>query len=186
MHTVLFVDDEPNILKALERLLRTEKIRTLCASRPMEALEILEREPVQAVVSDMRMPEQNGAEFLSTVRTQHPEVVRMMLTGHADINIAMDAINRGEIFRLVTKPWNDVDLKSTIGQALHEYELQHEIHELHRVTHQQNVCLQEMNRTLEEQVRQRTKQLAEKNTELRTGYIETIRALAEAVDAKDA
>ncbi len=186
MHTVLFVDDEPNILKALERLLRTEEIRTLSASRPGEALDVLAVEPVHAVVSDMRMPEQNGAEFLSRVRAQHPEVVRMMLTGHSDINIAIEAINRGEIFRLVTKPWDDVELRMTIRQALHEYDLHHEIRELHRVTHQQNLSLQEMNRTLEEQVRQRTKQLAEKNSELRTGYIETIRALAEAVDAKDA
>ncbi|MBW2713218.1 MAG: response regulator [Deltaproteobacteria bacterium] len=185
-HTVLFVDDEPNILKALERLLRNEDLRTLCASRPSEALNLLKNEQVHVVVSDMRMPEQSGEELLGNIRESHPEIIRIMLTGHSDIQIAMEAINQGEIYRLINKPWDDEDLKSVIHSAVHEYAREEEIKELHRVTHQQNETLVELNQTLELQVRQRTKQLAEKNLELRNGYIETIRALAEAVDAKDA
>ncbi len=185
-YTVLFVDDEPNILKALERLLRNEGVRTLCASRPSEALELLKTENIQVVVSDMRMPEQNGAELLGLIRETYPDIIRIMLTGHSDIQIAMEAINHGEIYRLINKPWDDEDLKSVIRSAIHEYTREEKIQELHRVTYQQNENLVELNQTLEEQVRQRTKQLAEKNVELRNGYIETIRALAEAVDAKDA
>jgi response regulator RpfG family c-di-GMP phosphodiesterase len=184
-HTVLFVDDEPNILKALERLLRNEDLRTLTAARPSEALNLLKNESVQVVVSDMRMPEQSGAELLGEIRESYPDIIRIMLTGHSDIQIAMEAINHGEIYRLINKPWDDENLKSVIRSASHEYARDEEIRELHKVTHHQNETLVELNQTLEEQVRQRTKQLAEKNIELRNGYIETIRALAEAVDAKD-
>ena len=110
--TVLFVDDEPNILKALQRLMRREEMEVLCASRGQDALEILARTPAQVVVSDQRMPEMPGVDLLSAVRERHPEVVRMMLTGFTEMNVAVDAINRGEIFRLITKPWNDDEFQS--------------------------------------------------------------------------
>ena len=81
-HTVLFVDDEVNILKALQRLLRHEEMNVLCASRAEEALEVLERTPVQLVVTDQRMPEMSGVDLLAAVRERHTDVVRMMLTGY--------------------------------------------------------------------------------------------------------
>lgn len=185
-HTVLFVDDETNILKALQRLLRHEPMRVLCASRAQEALEILEREPAQVVVSDQRMPEMSGVDLLQSIRDRHRDVVRMMLTGYTEMNVAVEAINRGEIYRLITKPWNDDELKATLRQAFDHYDLKQEIKRLNQVTREQNFKLQDMNRNLEHKVRERTKQLAEKNHELRTAYVQTIRALAEAVDAKDA
>ncbi|HVP30662.1 MAG TPA: HD domain-containing phosphohydrolase [Myxococcota bacterium] len=185
-HTVLFVDDEPNILKAVQRLLRHEPVRVLCTSRGVEALELLDKTPAQVVVSDQRMPEMCGVDLLSAVRERHGDVVRMMMTGHTDMHVAVDAINRGEIYRLITKPWNDEELKATLRQAFDHWDLKHEIRRLNQVTREQNFKLQDMNRTLEEKVRERTKQLDDKHRELRTAYVETIRALAEAVDAKDA
>jgi putative nucleotidyltransferase with HDIG domain len=185
-HTVLFVDDEVNILKALQRLLRVEDMNVLCASRATEALDLLEKHPTQVVVTDQRMPEMSGVDFLSQVREHHPEIVRMMLTGYTEINVAVDAINRGEIYRLITKPWNDDELRATIRQAFDHADLKAEIKRLNQVTRQQNFKLQDMNRNLEAKVRDRTKQLAEKHQQLRTAYVQTIRALAEAVDAKDA
>ncbi len=132
------------------------------------------------------MPEMSGVDLLSTVRDQHGDVVRMMLTGYTEMTIAVEAINRGEIYRLITKPWNDDELKATLRQAFDHYDLKAEIKRLNQVTREQNFKLQDMNRNLEEKVRERTKQLAEKHQELRVAYIQTIRALAEAIDAKDA
>ncbi len=185
-HTVLFVDDEVNILKALQRLMRNEPIQVLTANRPSEAFELIDRCAPQVIVSDQRMPEMSGVDFLSSVRDRHNDVVRMMLTGYTDMTIAVEAINKGEIFRLITKPWNDDELKATLRQAFDHHDLKAEIKRLNQVTREQNFKLQDMNKNLEEKVRDRTKQLDGKNSELRTAYIQTIRALAEAIDAKDA
>ena len=184
-HAVLFVDDEGNILKAVQRLLRNEPWEVLTASRGMEALEILEQTPAQVVVSDQRMPEMSGVDLLQAIRERRPNVVRMMLTGYTEMNVAVEAINRGEIYRLITKPWNDEELKATLRQAFDHFDLKEEIKRLNQITREQNLKLQDMNRNLEQKVRDRTKQLAEKHQELRVAYIQTIRALAEAVDAKD-
>jgi putative nucleotidyltransferase with HDIG domain len=185
-HTVLFVDDEVNILKALQRLLRSEPMNVLCAGRGQEALDLLSKQECQVVVTDQRMPEMSGVDLLSQVRQGFPDIVRMMLTGYTEMDVAVDAINRGEIYRLITKPWNDDELRATIRQAFDHSDLKNEIKRLNQVTREQNFKLQDMNRNLEGKVRERTKQLAEKHQELRTAYVQTIRALAEAVDAKDA
>ncbi|MEM7413052.1 MAG: HD domain-containing phosphohydrolase [Myxococcota bacterium] len=185
-HTVLFVDDEVNILKALQRLLRGEDMNVLVASRASEALELLDRYPTQVVVTDQRMPEMSGVDFLAQVREAHPEIVRMMLTGYTEMNVAVDAINRGEIYRLITKPWNDDELRATLRQAFDHSALKGEIKRLNHITREQNFKLQDMNRNLEEKVRDRTKQVAAKHQQLRTAYVQTIRTLSEAVDAKDA
>ncbi|MAJ59648.1 MAG: hypothetical protein CBC48_06490 [bacterium TMED88] len=183
---VLFVDDESNILKAIQRLLRAESVEVLTAQRPEEALELLEQTDVQLVVSDHRMPGMSGADLLSVVRERHPEIVRVMMTGYTHMDVAVEAINRGEIYRLITKPWNDDELRLTLKQALDHYTLKQEVQRLNHVTRQQNFKLQDMNKNLETKVRERTRQLDAKNLELRTAYIQTIRALAEAIDAKDA
>jgi adenylate cyclase len=155
-HCVLFIDDETNILKALQRLLRNEPCRVITASRGAEALEILDRERPQVVVSDQRMPEISGVDLLQTVRQRHPDVVRILLTGYTEMNIAVEAINRGEIFRLVTKPWNDEELKATLRQAFDTHDLKSEIRRLNQVTREQNLKLQELNRDLEVTVQERT------------------------------
>lgn len=185
-HTVLFVDDEVNILKAIQRLLRNEPYQVLTAPTPQAACDTLDRSAAQVVVSDQRMPEMSGVDLLQRVRESHPNIVRMMLTGYTEMDVAVEAINRGEIYRLITKPWNDEELKATLRQAFDHHDLKSEIRRLNQVTREQNFRLQDMNRNLEAKVRERTKQLAEKNRELRTAYIQTIGALAEAVDAKDA
>ncbi len=184
-HAVLFVDDEVNILRAVQRLMRNEPCEVLTTSRGSEALELLDSNPVQVVVTDQRMPEMSGVDLLSSVRERQPDVVRMMLTGYTEMNVAVEAINRGEIYRLITKPWNDEELKATLRQAFDHYDLKGENRRLNQVTREQNLKLQDMNRNLEGKVRERTKQLADKHHELRIAYVQTIRALAEAVDAKD-
>jgi len=182
---LLFVDDEPNILRALRRVVRREPVRVLTASTPAEALRLLRDEPVRVVVSDQRMPDGRGTDLLAEVRSRHPDVVCLLLTGFTEMGVAVDAINRGEVWRIVTKPWNDDELRVTLRQALADWAIRHENRRLQELTRDQNRELQDLNRNLEVLVDDRTKQLAEKNAELREAYIQTIRALAEAVDAKD-
>jgi putative nucleotidyltransferase with HDIG domain len=160
-------------------------MNVVTASRPQEALELLDRTEAQVVVSDQRMPEMSGVDLLANIRERHSDMVRMMLTGYTEMNIAVEAINRGEIYRLITKPWNDDELKATLRQAFDHHDLKREIKRLNHVTREQNFKLQDMNKNLEGKVRERTRQLDQKNTDLRTAYIQTIRALAEAIDAKD-
>ena len=178
---VLFVDDEVNIRRALARLFRNEPIRIQQAGSARQALEILERESIQVVVSDHRMPGMLGVELLSEVRARFPDVIRMMLTGFTEMDVAVEAINKGEIYRLITKPWNDEELRAIVRQALDSYFMRHEIRRLDELTKQQNTRLQELNHTLEIKVQDRTKEVKQKHAELRTAYVSTVRALVAAM-----
>jgi putative nucleotidyltransferase with HDIG domain len=182
---VLFVDDEVNILKALSRLFRSEPVRVLTAGSGDEALGVLEREPIRVIVSDQRMPGLPGVKLLAKVRERWPDVVRIMLTGYTEIDVAVEAINHGEIYRLLTKPWDDWSLRATVRQALDDWAIRDEVRRLNQLTHQQNNALQEMNASLERKVAERTHELRLRNLELRKAYLSTVRALSEAVDAKD-
>jgi response regulator RpfG family c-di-GMP phosphodiesterase len=182
---VLFVDDEVNIRRALVRLFRNEPVRVEQAESAEQALEILEREPIQVVVSDHRMPGMSGVRLLSQIRERWPGIIRMMLTGYTEIDVAIQAINKGEIYRLVTKPWNDHELRVTVRTALDTWQMRREIERLNGLTQEQNAELQEMNRTLEAKVEERTKEVQRKHQELRLAYVNTVKTLSEAIEAKD-
>ena len=118
-HKVLFVDDEVNALSAFKRLFfNNDDIDIFTASGGTEGLKILGLNEIDLVISDMKMPELNGSDFLKYVKNKYPHVLRIMLTAYADISSALDAINKGEVYRFLTKPWNDDDLKITILNAL--------------------------------------------------------------------
>jgi response regulator RpfG family c-di-GMP phosphodiesterase len=120
----MFVDDEQPIRSSLERMyLERDDIRCLFAASGPEGLEILEQEEVWAVVSDYLMPGMRGIEFLSKVKARWPHTVRIMMTAYADLSIAIDAINKSEAFRFVTKPWNNQELMEVVDEALMRYEL---------------------------------------------------------------
>jgi DNA-binding NtrC family response regulator len=159
---ILFVDDEVNILKALARLFRIEPVRVYTASSSDEAFVVLEKESIQVVVSDQNMPGVRGVQLLQEIRQRWPDVIRMMLTGYTEMNVAVQAINQGEIYRLITKPWNDEELRAIVRQALDSYFMRTEIRRLNDLTKQQNRALQEMNYTLELKVQERTKEVKEK------------------------
>ena len=125
-NTILLVDDEQNVLAALKRALAEEPYRVLTATSGEEGLALMAEERVKVVVSDERMPGMAGAEFLTEVRHRHPETVRMMLTGHASIEATMKAVNRGEIYRFFTKPWNEQELKLTLRGAVEKFDLEEE------------------------------------------------------------
>lgn len=111
---VLFVDDEANVLNALRRSLRKEPYERLFAQDPKEALDILKTKSVDLIVSDHLMPSMDGLTFLKIVKERYPKIIRVLLTGHADMQMTLAAINEGEVFRFLTKPWNDVELKVTL------------------------------------------------------------------------
>jgi len=124
--SVLFVDDEANVLNALRRSLRKEPFRCFFAEGPEEALEVIRGEEIDVVVSDQLMPTMDGLTFLKMIKSQHPHIVRIILTGNADLQTAIEAINEGEVFRFLTKPWNDLELKVTLQNIFDFLELRRE------------------------------------------------------------
>ncbi len=115
--TLLLVDDEPHILSALTRMLRREGYNILSSTSPQEAFDLLAKHSVQVVISDQRMPEMSGTEFLSRVRQLYPDTVRIVLTGYTDLESVTGAINRGAIYKFLTKPWDDDQLREQIREA---------------------------------------------------------------------
>lgn len=123
-YQLLFVDDEAAVVKSLTRCFRKENYAISTCTQPLEALKMLDEKSYHLVISDFMMPKMNGAEFLTAVRSKHPDIIRIMLTGHADTQAVMTAINDGAVYKFILKPWNDDDLRVTVGLALEQYELQ--------------------------------------------------------------
>ena len=110
-HTILVVDDEADVVKSVQDLLRLE-YKVLGATRAKQAMEIMAAEKVHVVMTDQRMPEITGVEFLRQIRDDHPEAIRLLFTGYADIRAVIDAINQGNVYRYITKPWDPDELDS--------------------------------------------------------------------------
>lgn len=165
--SLLFVDDDPNVLKALRRLFRHENYDVHLAAGGAEGLQILRRHMVDLIISDMRMPEMDGAEFLAHALEQRPETVRILLTGHSDLQSTINAINKGRIFSYCNKPWNDDELKLLVRNALEQKHLREDRDRLSAVIRQQYEQLKTLNAHLEERVEQRTAQLDQANNSLK-------------------
>jgi response regulator RpfG family c-di-GMP phosphodiesterase len=157
--SVLCVDDEVNVLSALQRLLRREEFRFLTAANGDEGLAVLERQPVQVVIADQRMPGMTGVEFLKRVKERYPDTVRVVLSGTADVNVVLESINQGEIYRFVTKPWNDDELRVIIRQCLAQHELVVKNRNLVELVRAQIRELQRVNARLETAIAERTQSL---------------------------
>ncbi|WP_412480337.1 HD domain-containing phosphohydrolase [Azonexus sp. IMCC34839] len=168
--TLLFVDDEPGILSALRRLFRPHGYRILTAESGQEGLELLEGERVDLVISDMRMPEMDGATFLKAVRERWPGVMRVLLTGYADISSTVAAINQGEIYRYIAKPWDDNEIVTIVREALERQRLEAENRRLLTLTQQQNEELRVLNTSLEQKVSERTQDLRQTLTLLEQAH----------------
>ncbi|MCL6584780.1 MAG: response regulator [bacterium] len=173
--TVLIVDDEPNIVRSLQRLLQDDGYKIYIANSGTEALEILKEHPVSVIISDQKMPNMAGSQLLEKVLQEYPETIRILLTGSSDIRAAIAAINQGQIYRYLQKPWIDEDLKITLRQAVDQYNLVQENKRLQEITRQQNEELRKNNSLLEEKVSQRTKQLDNLYSELKQNFLEFIR-----------
>ena len=190
--TVLFVDDEQNILSSLRRLFRPVGYRVLVAANGPEGLALLEKDQIDVVVSDMRMPEMSGAEFLARIAQRWPQTMRILLTGYSDLESTVEAVNKGHIYRYVSKPWDDNDLKLTVHQALEVKRLEEDHKRLLEVTRQQNQQLKEFNTSLETMVKARTEEIQQTADmldlaykELRHSYVNSIPVFANLIEMRE-
>jgi len=147
-HTVLVVDDEPDVVKSIQDLLRFDH-KVLGATRATDGMRLLREQPVHVVLTDQRMPEMTGVEFLRRLREEFPDVVRLLVTGYADIRAVIDAINQGNVYRYITKPWEPEELQAVIREAAERYDL-----------------VAERKRLMEE-LRKKNEELLQSNEELR-------------------
>ena len=168
--TLLCIDDEINILNALKRLLRKEGFNLLTASSGKEGLKLLYENDVHVVVSDQRMPEMNGTEFLKQVKESHPDIIRIILTGYTDVDSISEAINEGHIYKFFLKPWNDQNLKLEIRQAFEQYALMQDNKRLHDQVFHQNEELKKINENLETIILERTRNLEFQNKALQISH----------------
>ena len=116
--TLLFVDDEESIISSLVRLFRKEDYELLTATSGMDGLKMMEDKDISLIISDHMMPVMTGVDFLARVKEISPDTIRIMLTGYADLQASIDAINKGEVYRFLTKPWHDEELLATVRQSL--------------------------------------------------------------------
>lgn len=189
--TLLFVDDEQNILAALNRLFRKADHRILTATSGARGLEILEQEPVDLVISDMRMPEMDGATFLEQVHRRWPDVTRLLLTGYSDIESTIAAVNKGQIYRYLQKPWEEHDLQLTVHHALEAKRLARERQKLEALIRKRNLELKELNQSLEAKVAARTQdlqhaaeRLQEAHDTLKKSYTTTVEVFANLIEMR--
>lgn len=190
--TLLFVDDEPNILSALRRLFRPLGYKIHTAEGGALGLALLEQEPVDLVISDMRMPNMDGAQFLEQVRQKWPDTVRILLTGYADVSSTIAAINKGEIYRYIAKPWEDNDIVLLVKQALDMKNLEQEKLRLEELTLRQNEALKELNANLEAKVQERTQEVRQTmgflelaNKKLKESFITSIKVFSNLIELRE-
>jgi response regulator RpfG family c-di-GMP phosphodiesterase len=188
---LLCVDDEPGILSSLRRLFRAKGYEVLTAESGQAGLATLETEMVDVVISDMRMPEMTGAQFLEHVRVRWPDTMRLLLTGYADIQSILDAINRGEIYRYITKPWDDNDIVLVIRHALERKALEREQKRLEALTQRQNEELKSLNTSLEAKVAERTRALKQAhdglvatNDKLKVNFLTSIKVFSNLIEMR--
>jgi FixJ family two-component response regulator len=157
--TLLLVDDEENITSALVRLLRRDGYNILRANSGAEGLALLAQNEVGVIISDQRMPGMSGVEFLSKVREQYPDTVRIVLSGYTELNSVTDAINRGAVYKFLTKPWEDDLLRANVEEAFQRYEMRMENARLARELEDANEKLTRINHELEQRVEEKTREV---------------------------
>jgi response regulator RpfG family c-di-GMP phosphodiesterase len=157
--TLLLVDDEENVTLSLVRLLRRDGYRILRASSGEAGLALLAENEVGVIISDQRMPGMTGVEFLSVVKTRYPDTVRIVLSGYTELNSVTEAINRGAIYKFLTKPWEDDLLRAHVQEAFQRYEMKMENIRLARELQVANEALRRMNHELEQRVEDKTREV---------------------------
>ena len=148
-HTFLVVDDEPDVRESLRHLFH-RSYRVLTASSGDQALELLKKNDVHLILSDQRMPGMSGDVFLSQARRLQPDAIRMLFTGYADIQAVINAVNEGQIFRYILKPWDSAELELIIRQAAAQYDLLAERKRLLAELREKNERLEAANEELEQ------------------------------------
>lgn len=122
-YNILLVDDEPNVISSLKRLFIDEPYDIYEANNASEGLELFKKHRIHVVISDEKMPDISGSEFLAAVRDRYPRTIRILLTGYASLEAAMKAINKGEIYRFFTKPWDEAEIRDAVRAAIVRYNI---------------------------------------------------------------
>ncbi len=169
-YNVLCVDDEENVLRALQRSFRKEVFNVFVASSGDEGLKILKNLAVHLIIADFRMPKMNGVEFFAEARKIQPDAIRILLSGYASIEMVTKAVNEGGIYRLLTKPWNEMELRQEVNLALQHWELVQRNRKLNKKIEEQLLELKSMNRQLEDIVEERTREILIKNQALELSH----------------
>ena len=189
---ILCVDDEPSILSALRRLFRVHGFAVVAAESGQAGLDLLETESIDLVISDMRMPHMDGVVFLEHVRQRKPDIPRLLLTGYSDIASITGAINRGEIYRYIAKPWDDNDIILTVQDALDRSALLQEKKRLEALITAQNEELKNVNASLELKVQARTDALKQANAalqvandRLKSNFLTSIKMFTALIELRD-
>ena len=177
--SILAVDDEPAILEAIKRLVRADGIEVRTARSGAEALLMLEQDAdsIGAIISDYSMPGMSGAELLRLTYLRWPDMTRVLLTGNADLEAASRAVNEGQLSRLYTKPWQPVEFRQAIAQAVDQFRVLSENRGLRALAEEQAASLAEWNQRLETQVAERTDELEQANASLQKGLLGTVQLL---------
>ena len=175
-YQVLCVDDEQNILRAIKRALFSLDVDLTLVDSGEKALAVMKDKTIHVVISDMKMPGMTGAELLEQVAAHYPDTFRVVLTGFADIDATIKAVNQGRIHRYLQKPWDNQELINTIEEGLERIKLKDENTRLQKLTKLQNAKLKEVNNSLEQVVQKRTKQIkaALRRIEQRNGALEQV------------
>ncbi len=182
---ILAVDDEPFVLDTIKRLLNDDSYDVLTATSGKEGLSMMKTLPVQIVISDYRMPEMNGVEFLKEVCRQWPDTIRIVLSGYADIHSIIAAVNEGQIYKFMGKPWNNEELRMTIANAVERYSLQQQNVRLTEELKKKNEDLQKFNDMLEELVADRTYELKKSMDRTKMALEGIIQAVAFTMETRD-
>src|SRR6202165_1993969 len=149
-YKIMIVDDEPVNLRTLERLFRQD-YQVVTAQSGAEALALLERHDVAILISDQRMPAMTGIELMTKTVTIRPQMVKILLTGYTDVGALIDAINSGLVYRYLTKPWNNDDLRLTVSRALERYEMMKSKHLMEMENERLRARLKEISELASEQ-----------------------------------
>jgi CheY-like chemotaxis protein len=157
---LLLVDDEPNILHALKRLLRRDHYEIFTANDGIEGLAILAQHPVDVIVSDQRMPGMLGADFLRKAKLQYPDTIRIMLSGYTELQSVTNAVNESAIYKFLTKPWDDEQLRGHIAEAFRVKEIADENSRLHLEVQTANLELACANRRMEAMLLENQRQIS--------------------------
>ena len=193
-HSILIVDDEESILNAFKRILADEDYEIHTAHNGLEGLNKLRaaQKPFSLIISDQRMPVMNGVQFFTQAKDIFPDAVRILLTGYADTEAIIDAINKGGVHLYFTKPWREEELLFHIKQSLSKTELLVENKRLAELIKKQNEELVELNKTLAEKVKEKTSNLLAKAEELRVSYEKaqiildgTVKTMSKIVETRD-
>jgi DNA-binding NtrC family response regulator len=129
---IIIVDDTKEILESFKREMRIEPYNVSSATSGEEALEILSENPCKLIISDIKMPRMDGFELLSRVQDLYPDMIRVVLSGHSDVKLILKLVNKGGIYRYLTKPWEIEDVKVTIRQCIELFDLRKEVLELRK------------------------------------------------------